>query len=150
MAKAKATVLWNEKFHLTGKTQSGFEFNMDSAAGGQMKGPSPKELVLHALAGCTMMDVVVMIQKSKKDLKKFRVDVDAETAETHPKKYLRIHLKYNFLSEDLDDATADRVIKLSKETYCSVSAMLKDTVELSHNYEIFRNEDEFEKQNRET
>jgi putative redox protein len=137
-------VNWIENNYLEGITSKGIKVPMDSiAVPAEPKGPTPKELVLNALAGCTMMDVLVIIKKSRKELLKFRMDVDAELAEQHPRKYTKIHLTYNFLSPDLEEGTAERAIKLSKESYCAVSAMLKATVEITTGFKIYRDEKEF-------
>ena len=95
----KAKVNWINKFQLEGETATGHTITMDSKpAGNHSKGPTPKELILQAVAGCTMMDVVLIIEKSRKLLDKFWVDIDAELAPEHPKTFTKIHLTYNFIS----------------------------------------------------
>ena len=163
---AKATVNWIEKEYLVGTTEKGvtvpmesipkqsapvddslrdrstnlrFEESVDRSTrreGVTPRGPTPKELVLHALAGCTMIDVVEIILKSRKHLEKCWVDVEAEVADEHPKIYKKIHLTYNFKSPDLDSKVAERAIQLSKEKYCSVTAMLSGKVAITHSYHI--------------
>jgi putative redox protein len=60
----KTKVNWIEKFHLEGETETGHKVMMDSTPGRETSlGPSPKELVLQGLAGCTMMDVALILQK---------------------------------------------------------------------------------------
>ncbi len=135
----KTKVNWVSKFYLEGETSGGHTVKMDSA--GAMlptKGPTPKELLLQALAGCTMMDVAGILEKSRKHLEKFWVDVDGEIAAEHPKVFTKIHLKYNFAGNDLDDNSVKRAIELSKEKYCAISNMLKNSVELTHSYEIHK------------
>jgi putative redox protein len=83
-----------------------------------------------------MIDVVDIILKSRKHLEKCWVDVEAEVADEHPKVYTKIHLTYNFKSPDLDDKVAERAIQLSKEKYCSVTAMLSPTVPITHSHHI--------------
>lgn len=135
MAKAFARVDWLEKEYFQGTTDKGTKVPMESAPPGiAPRGPTPKELVLHALAGCTLIDVLSIIQKSRKKLAKCWAEVEAEIAETYPKKYTRIHLTYHFVSPDLDAGVAERAIKLSREKYCSVTAMLN--VEITCDYEI--------------
>lgn len=134
---ARAKVEWAEKDYFIGTTERGVKVPMESAPEGVMpRGPSPKELILQALAGCTLIDVVSIILKSRKNLEKCRAEVEAEIAEEHPKKYTKIHLIYHFKSSDLDDKIAERAIELSRDKYCSVSAMLKDSVEITSSYEI--------------
>jgi putative redox protein len=128
---------WVIKFQLEGETQTGHTVKMDSAASGSLTtGPTPKELFLQSLAGCTMMDVALITEKSRKQLDKFWVDVEAELTDTHPKVFKKIHLKFNFVSPDLDENTAKRAIDISREKYCSIYNTIKNTVEITYSYEI--------------
>jgi putative redox protein len=137
MKKAKARVDWIEKEFFVGTTGKGTKVPMESVPPGMTpRGPTPKELVLHALAGCTLIDVVSIIQKSRKKLEKCWAEVEAEVAEDYPKKYTKIHLIYHFVSSDLDEKTAKRAIELSRAKYCSVTAMLKGSVEMTYEYKI--------------
>jgi putative redox protein len=137
MASAQARVDWVEKEYLTGTTSRGVKIPMESTPEDVTpRGPTPKELILHALAGCTLLDVVSIILKSRKNLEKCWVDVEAEVADQHPKVYTRIHLTYSFKSSDLDSKVTERAIQLSKEKYCSVTAMLSPKVAITHSYNI--------------
>lgn len=132
--KKKAKVNWIEGYRLEGITDNDLSVKMDS--GENASAASPAQLILQALAGCTMMDCVLIIQKSRKKLEKFWVDVDAEEAETHPKVYTDIHITYNFISPDLDNDTAERAIKLSEDKFCRVHAMLAPSCRLSSSYNL--------------
>jgi putative redox protein len=134
----KTRVNWINKFHLDGETETGHRIQMDSVpAGNESKGPTPKELLLQALAGCTMMDVVSILEKSRKHVEKFWIDVDGELAKDHPKVFTRINLKYNLIGQDLDDKTVERAIELSREKYCPVFGMLKTACEITYSYAIY-------------
>ena len=135
----KAKVNWIEKLHLEGETDSGHKFTMDSVPGGKSLGPSPKELVLQALAGCTMMDVASILQKQRKDLKKFWIDIEAELAAQHPKVFTDINVKYNFISSNLDEITARKAIELSRNKYCAVYNMLNKAANITYSFEITKN-----------
>lgn len=138
----KARIDWINKFHLEGKTQSGFTINMDSSASGaETKGPAPKELVLQALAGCTMMDVSLILEKSRKSPEKFWIDVEAEVSDKHPRVFNKIHLQYNFIGNNLDESIVERAINLSKDTYCAVSGMLNKAVEITYSFKIYENDE---------
>lgn len=133
----KTKVNWKAKFYLEGETATGHTVKMDSAGAGlKTAGPTPKELVLQALAGCTMMDVAGMLEKQRKHVDKFWIDVDAELANEHPKVFTKIHLTYNFKGSDLDDSCVKRSIDLSREKYCAIYNMLKHSVEITYSYEI--------------
>lgn len=127
-----ARVDWIEGFKLKGTTDNNQTVLMDSGEGATAA--SPAQLLLQALAGCTMMDCALIIQRSRKKLDKFWVDVTAEEASEHPKVFTKIHLTYNFTGSDLDPSVIERAIKLSEEKYCRVHAMLCRSAELSSSY----------------
>lgn len=129
-----ARVDWLEGYRLEGKTESGKIVKMDS--GEHAEAPSPAELMLQIVAGCTMMDCVLIIGKSRKKLEKFWVDVTADEAEEHPKVFTKFHLTYNFYGSELDSATVERAIKLSEEKYCRVHAMLSKSSVITSSYNL--------------
>jgi putative redox protein len=133
----KARVDWIKGYLLEGHTDSGKTVMMDTGKGAN--DASPAELLLQALAGCTMMDCCLIVSKARKHLDKFWVDVEADEAQTQPKVYKKIHLTFNFISPDLDKETAERAIKLSKEKYCRIHAMLHGNVVISSSYNLNKN-----------
>jgi len=130
----KAIIKWAEGYKLEGTTDNGKTVLMDS--GDNSIAASPAQLLLQALAGCTMMDCVLIIAKSRKKLERFWVDVEAEEANTHPKIFTKIHLTYHFTGKELDASTVERAIKLSEDTYCRVHAMLKSRSEITSSYKL--------------
>jgi putative redox protein len=116
----------------------GHRFTVDAAAefGGKDRGPRPKPLMLNALAGCTGMDVVSVLNKMKQPLSWFNIRVEGDLSDEHPKTYKAIRLTYQFKKSDkLDDAKVIKAVNLSQEQYCGVSAMLKKVCELTWNIE---------------
>ncbi len=88
-------------------------------------GPSPKKLLLAALAGCTGMDIISILKKMREPVTRFDIRVEAEVAEEHPRRYTRYLLTYVF--SESDGLNRDNVIKaatLSQDKYCGVSASL--------------------------
>jgi len=136
----KTTTNWIENLHLEGETDTGHTVPMDSNPLDATYGPTPKELVLQGLAGCTMMDVISILKKQRKNIEKFFIDVDAELATEHPKVFTKINVGYNFISSDLDEETARKAIELSRETYCAIYNMLKKATEISYTINIKRTE----------
>lgn len=84
MSQLKAEVKQIEGLQLVGRTGSGFATVLDTSveAGGLQQGPTPKEMLLVALAGCTAMDVISILQKMKEPLENLTVKVEAETNDT--------------------------------------------------------------------
>ena len=137
----KTKVNWIENFHLEGETDTGHKVPMDSGpAGKKTAGPTPKELVLQGLAGCTMMDVALILQKQRKSPEKFWIDVNAELAPEHPKVFTKISVGYNFISDSLDEETARKAIELSREKYCAVYNMLNKAAEITYTISIKKSE----------
>ncbi len=104
--------------------------------GGSNAGPRPKELLLMALGGCTGSDVVSILRKKRVPLRDFRINLTAETAEEHPQVYTAIHVEYVFAGTGINPREVERAIELSTTKYCSVSAMLRASVKITHSYRI--------------
>ncbi len=119
-------------------SESGHTVLMDasSAVGGENKGPRPMELLLMGLGGCTSIDVVMMLEKARQDIRSCKVVINAERAEAEPKVFTDIHVHFIISGKDLNPDRVARAIKLSAETYCSASIMLGKTANISHDFEI--------------
>lgn len=121
-----------------GKSESNHWIPMDGPEEfqGSDAATRPKELILISLAGCSGSDVASILSKMRENITRLEIDVDAESATEHPKVYTKIHLKYKFWGTDLKETNLEKAIVLSQDKYCSVTAMLKPTVEITHSYEI--------------
>ena len=132
--KVTSTATWTKAMAFTTELD-GFEMPIDADEkfGGLGGGPKPKGLMLTALAGCTGMDVIAILDKMKiaPRLTSFRVDVSATLTEVHPKVFDRIELAYRFEGADLPPARLQRAVVLSQEKYCGVSAMLRPVAQLA-------------------
>jgi putative redox protein len=111
----------------------GHTFLMDASPehGGSDRGPRPKGLVLAALAGCTGVDVVSILEKMRVAFTRFEVEVDGEVASEHPKRITEVTVRYRFEGTDLPVDKLARAIALSEERYCGVSATLRPAVTLT-------------------
>ncbi|MCL4549607.1 MAG: OsmC family protein [Bacteroidetes bacterium] len=138
MATKKAYVKQIKGVTFVGKTDSNHWVTMDGPEqfGGSDAGTRPKELILLALAGCTGSDVAVILQKKKIQLDGFEMNLSAEVQETHPQVFTKIHLEYVFYGKEIPVEAVERAIELSQKTYCSVTAMLQKSVEITHSYRI--------------
>jgi len=134
----RARVKWVENLKFIGDAPSGHSILMDGPtdSGGDNVAIRPGEMVLVALGGCTSIDVVSMLKKMRVDITGFEVIVDGEPAEDYPKVWTKIHVKYIITGHDIDEAKVKKAIALSEEKYCSVSAILKKSAELTYDYEI--------------
>jgi putative redox protein len=116
-----ATVTWQgEGLAFAAEVSSGYKFTMDAKAGEQ--GGSPMELLLAGVAGCTAIDVVMMLQKMREPVSGVQVTIEGTRADDHPRVYTQATLHYAIRGEVNPDSVV-RAIKLSKEKYCSASIM---------------------------
>ncbi|HTS21605.1 MAG TPA: OsmC family protein [Casimicrobiaceae bacterium] len=129
----KARIKWVEGVSFLAETASGHAVVVDGApgAGGRNLGPRPMELVLAGTAACTAFDVVWILRKARQPIANCVVDIEAERAAEEPKVFTRIHLVYRVSGAGLKRAQVERAVKLSKEKYCSATAMLAKTASLS-------------------
>nr|WP_277741904.1 OsmC family protein [Acidithiobacillus sulfuriphilus] len=136
----KARVQWMgpEQMSFVAESESGHALVMDSSAeiGGRNLGPRPMELLLMGLGGCSSIDVVLILQRSRQQIRDCVVELNAERAGEDPKVFSRIHLHYVLSGKGLDEKRVERAIALSAEKYCSASIMLSKTAEITHDYEI--------------
>lgn len=129
---------WLEDMRFAIKTDSGFSVVMDSSEenGGGDSGPRPMEMVIASLAGCTAMDVVSILKKMRQDIKGLEISIDSERSSEHPKVFTKIHLIFTVTGKELDESKVKRAIELSQDKYCSVSAMLKQSADVTYEYRI--------------
>jgi len=128
----EAKTIWTDKERFVGEANSGHALVLDA---GEVKTAStPMELVLIALCGCTASDVVGILRKKREPFTGLEVVAQAERASEHPKVYTQIKLIYRVRGKVKDNAMEDAV-RLSKEKYCSVSAMLEKTAKIEFEIE---------------
>jgi len=127
----QAIVTWQSNMAFEA-TLNGHQIIMDGdvSGGGNNQGPRPKILLLAGLGGCTGMDVVTILAKMKVIPVKFWMEISAEMTDEHPKVYNQIKLVYFFKGKNLEFDKLEKAVKLSKEKYCGVSAMLSKSAEM--------------------
>jgi putative redox protein len=132
------TVRWTHAMQFSGTGAAGTTIAMDARPehGGEGAGPSPMETVLLALAGCTGMDVVSVLQKMRAPLEALEIRITAERAEEHPRVFTSIALEYDFVGTGLRPDQVSRAVELSQTRYCSVSAMLKQVAAFTYTWKI--------------
>jgi putative redox protein len=118
-----------------GRTESGHTLTFE-ASSDHIAGPSPMETLLAALCACTSVDVVSILKKKRQQLTLLTVTATAEQAEEAPRVFTRIHLLYAAQGPTLSHKAVDDAVQLSKEKYCSVSIMLKCSVQLTHSIQV--------------
>jgi putative redox protein len=97
-------------------------------------GPSPMEMILMGVAGCTATDVILVMEKKRINVTDFQINISGERAKEHPKSYTRIHLEYVLTGTGISEKAVERAIQLSEEKYCSAISSL--CADVTHSYRI--------------
>lgn len=120
------------------RTGSGHVTAMDGApeGGGNNLAPRPMELLLAGAGGCASYDVVLILKRGRHAISGCRVTLQGERAETDPKVFTRINFHFTVSGRNLPRAAVERAVTLSHDKYCSASAMLGKTAELSWSLDI--------------
>ncbi|MEZ5671458.1 MAG: OsmC family protein [Thiotrichaceae bacterium] len=134
--KAKLKLIENVCWLAQADSGHGVVIDGSPEIGGQNLGTRPMELILMGLGGCSAMDVVSIMRKQRLDVTDCVIEVQAERATTDPKVFTKIHIHYAVTGRNLKEIHVKRAVELSTEKYCSVSAMLGKSVEITHDYEI--------------
>lgn len=100
--------------------------------GGNDEGPSPKRLMLVALAGCAGIDVVSILTKMKVIFSDLSIDVSATLSEETPQTYKKVTVTYKIKIPVEDQAKMEKAVKLSEDKYCGVNAMFRAFAEVTH------------------
>lgn len=127
MASNKVITSWKGNMKLESDNPSGMNLFMDAGpdSGGQGDGFRPKALMLSSLAGCSGIDVASLIKKMKLEVEDFRIDIEAELTEEHPKFYHKVDVEYHFYGNNLNEKKLQRAVDLSVEKYCGVMEMFR-------------------------
>ena len=134
----KVIAKWNGKRRFVAWDETGHGVVMDAtpAHKGDGSGARPLELVLYALAGCTGIDIVSILEKQRQDVRDLEVTVTAEQRDEHPKRYERVRVEYVVTGVGLKESAVSRAVRLSQEEYCSVRALFDPTIEVTHEYRL--------------
>ncbi len=132
-------VRWGSNRQFVGWDEAGHGVVMDASSSykGEGTGARPLELVLYALAGCTGMDVISVLEKKRMDVRDFEILVEGTQREDDfPKIYTDINVHYVVTGVAVTDQAVARAIELSEEKYCSVKGMLGEQVTVTTSFEV--------------
>ncbi len=109
---------------------------LDNKTDDEPKGSSPMDLILRGIAGCSSIDVVMILRKQQHELQDLRVEVDGYREDGNiPNVFKKIHLDF-ILEGDVPASKVERAVKLSMDKYCSVSKMLEKAAEISYSIQL--------------
>ena len=127
MATHEVHVSYKQRMQFETDSPTGYKALIDTSPenGGDNDGLGPKAMMLSALAGCTGLDIVFVLNKMRAEVPHFEMKVKGELTEEHPKTYHKVWLDYHFYGDNLDESKIKKAIKLSKEQYCGVMEMFR-------------------------
>jgi putative redox protein len=134
----KARIKWVDGMTFLGESETGHAVVMDASpeVGGRNLGPRPMEMLLIGAGGCSSIDVMMILKKSRQVVTDCHVEMSAERAETDPKVFTKIHMHFVVKGKDIKPEAVEKAVKLSAEKYCSASIMLGATAEMTHDFEV--------------
>ncbi len=134
----KARIKWVQDVMFVAESGSGHAVVIDGApeAGGRNVGCRPMELMLMGLGSCSAFDVVTILRRGREKIVDCVVELAAERAATDPKVFTEIQMKYIVTGVGLDAKKVQRAVDLSAQKYCSATAIMAKTAQITHSYEI--------------
>jgi len=128
----KIEIDWKGQMLFESKANEG-SVMIDAAeeVGGQGKGLRPKAMMLTALGGCTAMDVASLLKKMRAEVRDFKIDVEANLTDEHPKFYDKVKVTYRFYGKDFKKDKIEKAVNLSVDRYCGVMEMFRKFAEVS-------------------
>ena len=116
------------------RTTRGHVLVMDSGEG--MVGASPVDMLLAALGGCGAMDVIDILRKKRQAVTGYRVVVDGDRREEHPRVFTHIRVHHVVRGRGVSETAVAEAIRLSDEKYCTVHAMLAGAAGIASTFEV--------------
>lgn len=133
----KASMNWNKDMHFSCHNGD-IKTEIDAATdhGGNNLGPTPKELVLNAMMGCTGMDVVSILKKMRQEITNFSMDIESTNTKDHPVHFKTATICY-YLAGPIDGQKAKQAVEASLTKYCGVNFMITRSCEMT--FKLFLN-----------
>ena len=137
MKQETINVQWTEGMSFEADI-SGFKIQMDADPefGGQDKGPKPKPLMMVALAGCTGMDMVSLMNKMRISYDSLNIVVEGDLTEEHPKHFTKMKIIYEITGKEIDRKKVERIVMMSQDKYCGVSHSYRQAMEIEYEIRI--------------
>ena len=131
----KASVHYAGDEFFIGTSPSGVSVAIDTK-GDRHSAPTPMEMLLIAVAACTAVDVISILEKKRQQVASYKVEIEGERAEEHPRKFVRFNVNHIVHGRSVSEKALSDAIALSDEKYCSVAATVKPTAEITTSYQI--------------
>lgn len=129
-----ATVKWIDGKQFIGVDSTNHSVVLSTPSEGI--GIKPSDLLLLAVASCTAVDVVEILEKKRMGLTHLEISSTGEQDTEAPWTFRKVHLHYKFKGKALTEKAAEQAIHLSEEKYCSVAATIRATAQITTSFEI--------------
>ena len=130
-----AKIKWLENQIIVGESGTGHSVVMDAIDSN--KGVSPMEMLLLGVGGCTSLDVLSILKKSKQDIIDFEIRINAEREDKHPRVFHKLNIHYVIKGRKISESHVERAIELSTEKYCGASITLgRSGTKMKYTHEI--------------
>jgi putative redox protein len=126
----KAQINWTNAMQFVARAGNGPAVVLDSGEGGS--GPSPMEMLLMGVAGCSAIDVIMIMEKKRTQVTGFQVNITGERAEEYPQRYTDIQIEFVLLGKDIKPKAVEQAIELSETKYCGAMASLNADIETTY------------------
>jgi len=131
----QATLTWTNDKQFVAAAPSGHALVLDGDRE-RNSGPTPMELLLLGLGGCTGIDVITILHKKRQQVTAFEVRVEGERAPEPPRVWTKLAVHYLVVGKGIDAAAVTEAIELSRTKYCAVGATLGKVAEISYSHTI--------------
>ncbi|AEH00780.1 OsmC family protein [Lacinutrix sp. 5H-3-7-4] len=123
----KITTVWKENLIFESDNPNGYSFNLGQSQDNNnpYKPMGPKAVMLSSLAACSGLDVVSVVEKMKTSFSDFKIEVEGQLTEEHPRTYHTVNVDYHFYGNNLDEKKIKKAVDLSIEKYCGVMEMFR-------------------------
>lgn len=126
-------VRWMEGEAFEGGRPGGQTIRLDGTG---KSGPGPVDGLLCALASCSSIDVVSILEKRRTPVTSLEVEVYGERADAIPARLTNIQLEFRIQGDGIDREQAERAIDLALNKYCSVRDSLDPAIPIEWTLEL--------------
>lgn len=127
---------WIDGFQFIARAENGPAVIVDSTE--SAGGPTPMQMLLIGIAGCTAMDVISILKKKRLVIADFQVNINGEQQADYPKRFDNITTEYIIRGKDIKPKAVEQAIRLSEEKFCS--AMASVNARFENTYKIIDSE----------
>ena len=130
----EVTVRWDGAHRFDGgRPESAATIRLDASG---ETGPSPVDALLCALASCTGVDVVDILEKRRTPVASLDIAVTGQRADAVPARLTAVKLRYRISGAGIERAHAERAIELAVTKYCSVRDSLDPNLPVTWTLEL--------------